>query len=232
MANNDNRYIVILASGTGTRFGGETPKQFVSIGGRTIIEHTLLACDNGLFNEIILVVAYEFIDRVSEMLRSGNYKTRIRIVAGGASRKESCKRGVAAINECEREARVVIHNGVQPFVSKDYFERCLNALEKYEAVTSGLPAIYTVLQVNENHEIVAIPDRRTLYCDMGVECFRLSLLRKLFSKYDDDVSTDIVGMVFRSGLAKVFVAEGESSNIKITHSEDLFFAEKLLKGKE
>lgn len=227
-----NTYCVILASGKGSRFGSEIPKQFVSIAGKTIIEHTLSACDNGLFCEIILVVAREYVDRVDRMVAGDRYKARIRVVEGGASRKESCKRGVAAINGCEGDDRVVIHNGVQPFVSKEYFERCLNALETHDAVTSGLPAVYTVLQVNDNHEIVAMPDRRTLYNDMGVECFRLSLLKKLFSDYDDETSTDIVGMVFRSGFAKIFVAEGEPCNIKITHSEDLLLADRLLKRKE
>ena len=225
-------YCIILASGKGSRIGSEIPKQFVEIGGKTIIEHTLAACDNGLFNEMVLVVSNEYIDKVGEMIATNRYKTRSRIVEGGVSRKESCKRGVAALNECEGDAKVIIHNGVQPFVSKEYFERCINALEKYDAVTSGLPAVYTMLQVNESHEIVAMPDRRTLYSDMGVECFRLSLLKKLFSEYDDEVSTDIVGMVFRSGLAKIFVAEGESCNIKITRSEDLILADWFLKRKE
>ena len=217
-------YLILLASGTAVRFGAGCPKQFVRIGGKMIIEHTMAACDCGLFDEIVLVVSGPYIDLMKSVV--GQHKTPIRIVEGGVSRKESCKCGVAAIRDAE--ANVVVHNGVQPFVSKDCFERCLAALDKYQAVTSGVPCVYTVLKVDQDKNVADMPNRADLYNDMGVECFKLSLLRQLFEEYDDDVSTDIIGMIFRAGLAKVHVVEGDSRNIKITRPEDMVLAAHFL----
>ena len=192
-----------------------------------IIEHTLAACDCGLFDQLILVVAEKFVGKMTDLAHG--YKTPIRVVAGGNSRKASCVAGVNCISD--KEALVVIHNGVQPFVTKEGFQRCLAGLKTHQAVTSGVPCVYTVMRVNERREVEEVPDRATLCNDMGVEGFRMSLLRKLFAGYDDDISTDIIGMVFRSGLAKVLIIEGDVRNIKITHRQDVVLANRFLKEK-
>ena len=90
------KYLILLASGTGTRFGADCPKQYVKIGDKMIIEHTIAASDCGLFDEIILVVSAPYIDLMKSVVISGEYKVPIRIVEGGSSRKESCKNGVLA----------------------------------------------------------------------------------------------------------------------------------------
>lgn len=222
-------YCLVLASGTGSRFGGRKPKQFVRIAGKTVIEHTLGACDCGLFDRIVLVVSAPYVRKAKRLVAQAALHTSVDVVPGGASRKESCRLGVAALTD--REARVVIHNGVQPFVTKACFARCLTALRRHRAVTSGVPCVYTVLRVGRGGTVVEMPDRASLYNDMGEECFRLSLLRRLFAVYDDDVSTDIIGLVHRSGLAKVHVVEGDAGNIKITHAEDVTFARKILRAR-
>lgn len=221
------KYCIVLASGTGSRFGANVPKQFVKICGKMVIEHTLAACDCGVFDELFLVVSRPYLDKMRKMIAANGYSVRVRVVEGGASRKESCRRGIAEIPD--RDAYVVIHNGVQPFVTSECFQRCLRGLGRHQAVTSGMPCVYTILKVDDHGVIVEMPERSHLYNDMGVECFRLSLLRKLFASYDDVVSTDIIGMVFRSGIAKVYVVEGDSRNIKITYPEDVVLARKLIK---
>jgi 2-C-methyl-D-erythritol 4-phosphate cytidylyltransferase len=222
------KILIVLASGVGTRFGGNIPKQFLMLGNRMVIEHTLSACDIGLFDEIILVVSSPYICEMNELVRRNGYKTPVRVVKGGATRKESCRHGVDAIDA--NDAIVVIHNGVQPFVSRDCFKRGIDAVDGgCDAVTSAVPCVYTVLRVDENNDVSDMPDRAQLRSDMGVECFRLSLLRRLFSEYDDDVSTDIIGMVFRSHIGKVHVIDGDPRNIKITRREDMLLAEEFIK---
>ena len=220
-------YAIVLASGVGARFGGTVPKQYLRFRGKMVIEHTLEACNNGLFDRIILVVSEAYRAKMEHMISRNAYSTPVQVVAGGDTRQESCKRGIEAI--ADEEARIIIHNGIQPFVTKENIERCLQGLEECSAVTSAVPCVYTVLKVDENNTVVDMPARRELFNDMGVECFRLSLLRRLFSDYEDDVSTDIIGMIFRSGLSKVKVVEGDPQNIKITHKEDIILARQIFK---
>ena len=220
-------YVVVLASGVGSRFGGTVPKQYLKFRGKMVIEHTLAACDNGLFDKIILVVSEAYRMKMERLVRRNAYNVPVQVVVGGSSRLESCKLGVEAIED--DEARIVIHNGIQPFVTRENIERCLNGLEECSAVTSAVPCVYTVLKVDANNTVIDMPARKELYNDMGVECFRLSLLRRLFADYEDDISTDIIGLVFRSGLSKVKVVEGDPQNIKITHREDIILARQIFK---
>ncbi len=220
-------YAIILASGTGTRFGGKTPKQYWKFNGKMVIEHTLEACDLEIFDKLILVVSSGYVKFMQQTVARNCYHTPIAVIAGGATRDESCRLAVAAIQD--KEARVVIHNGIQPCVTRENFEKCLAGLDEHDAVTSAVPCIYTVLRADRDHTVVEMPNRAELMNDMGVECFRLSLLRKLFNGYADTVSTDIIGMVFRSGLSKVLIVEGDPKNIKITHREDLAFARKIMR---
>ena len=218
-------YAIILASGTGTRFGGKTPKQYWKFDGKMVIEHTLAACDLEIFDKILLVVSAVYEKKMKQVVERNHYRTPVEVVVGGGTRNESCRLAVAALSE--PEARVVIHNGIQPCVTRENIERCLAGLEVQPAVTSAVPCIYTVLRADRDHTVVEMPNRAELMNDMGVECFRLSLLRKVFSGMEDTISTDIIGMVFRSGLSKVLIVEGDPKNIKITHREDLAFARKI-----
>lgn len=221
------KYLIVLASGTGSRFGAKCPKQFIKIRGKMIIEHTLAACDCGLFDAGILVVAKEYVDEMKSLVIANGYDLPLRVVAGGGSRKESCELGVACIDD--DEAKVVIHNGVQPFVSKREFEQCLTALDKYWVVTNGSPCVYTILEVDDEGVLTNMPGRSHCFNDLGPECFRLSMLRKVFEIGRRDGSfTNFTGIVRRYNLCNIYVTSGSSRNIKITYPEDVVYAERLL----
>ncbi|MBR5606537.1 MAG: 2-C-methyl-D-erythritol 4-phosphate cytidylyltransferase, partial [Verrucomicrobia bacterium] len=167
------KYLVLLASGTGMRFGTDCPKQFVKIGGKMIIEYTMASCDCGIFDEIILVVSEPYVVQMRQVVISNKYKVPVRVVEGGNSRIESCGRGLAVIGD--EEALVIVHNGVQPFVGKKSFVNCISALGKYSAVTCGVKCVYTVLETDTNQVLISTPDRSKVYSDMGPEGFRISL---------------------------------------------------------
>lgn len=224
------KYCIVLASGTGSRFGADVPKQFVRICGKMVIEHTLAACDCGVFDEILLVVSAPYLDEMRALIAANGYSIPVRVVEGGASRKESCEKGVAAISD--EDGYVVIHNGVQPFVPKKTFEGCLAALEKYPAVTSGAPCVFTILETDETGVLRRMPPRNRCYGDLGPECFRLAFARKVFELGANDKEfTNITGMVVKHNLGDIFVVEGDPKNIKITYPEDVLFAERILNGK-
>ena len=223
------KYLILLASGTGSRFGADCPKQFVKIAGRMIIEYTIEASDCGIFDEIILVVSAPYVKEMITLCKKNKYTTPIKVVEGGASRKESCERGVAGISVSE--GFVVIHNGVQPFITKSDYEKSLAALEKYPAVTSGAPCVYTILETDGKGVLKRIAPRSLCYGDLGPECFHLSLIRKVFIVgQSDNEFTNLTGMVMKHGLGDIFVVEGNPKNIKITYPEDIIFAERIING--
>lgn len=225
-------YLVVLASGVGARFGADCPKQFMSICGKMIIEHTLRAVDNGLFNKIILVVSAPYIAMMQERVMRGGYRAEILVVEGGQTRRASCEKGLAAIED--NEGKVVIHNGVQPFVSRDVFVACLEALNHYPAVTAGSPCVYTVLETNEANVIERLPIRSRCFRDLGPECFILSTIRAALKGEPEDASfINLTAVVRKQGLGEVFVVEDrDSQNIKITYPEDIVFAERILRRRE
>lgn len=223
-------YCIILASGVGARFGVDCPKQFARIKGRMIIEYTLAACDCDLFDEIILVVAAPYMCEMEDLVKRNGYKAVVKVVEGGASRKESCERGVEAI--ADNDGFVVIHNGVQPFVTRNVLSKCLSALEKYPAVTSGAPCVYTVLETDDDGLLRRMAPRARCFSDLGPECFRLSTIREAFAVGKDDTEfTNLTGIVMKHGLCEIYVVEGSPRNIKITYPEDVAIAEKMLEKK-
>ena len=219
-------YCVILASGTGTRFGGDRPKQFVRINGRMILEYTLDACIRAdVVDEIVLVVSEQWRDSIEPVAASFRRIKPVRIVIGGLTRRESCEKGVASILDVE--AKILIHNGVQPFITAKTLTECDKALDSYSAVSVGSPCVYTVLELDEKRELQRILRRDRSVNDLGPECFKLSFLRNVFDTVEpEDTFTNITGLVMKNRLASVFIVDGDPSNTKITYPDDLLLAER------
>ncbi len=227
-----NTYCILLASGTGTRFGGDVPKQFVRVNGRMIVEYTLDAClRTDSIDELIVVVSKQWKDEVERLVAPLCGIKPIRVVLGGTTRGESCENGVAAIQE--EDAKVLIHNGVQPFITPRVLGDCVDALDRYDAVSVGSPCIYTVLELDDSRELKRIVPRAHSVNDLGPECFRLPFVRKVFRcSNTDEIFTNITGIVMKHNLGKVYVVEGDPSNTKITYKDDLLFAERKFAGYE
>jgi len=109
-------YAVILAGGTGSRFGSEEPKQFVRLGGIPIfIRTTRFFLNTGVFARILLVVHPDHIDRAQRLVEQYFSKSQIFIVSGGPTRTESVKLAVKALADLE-EGVILIHDAVRPFL--------------------------------------------------------------------------------------------------------------------
>ena len=223
-------HCIILASGTGSRFGGERPKQFVSVHGRMVVEYTLDACLRAeTVDELILVVSAPWKDEMEAIVAPLCAIKPVRVVVGGATRKDSCANGIAAIPDAE--AKVLLHNGVQPFITPRTLNECVDALNRYDAVSVGSPCVYTVLELDDNRELTRIIRRSHSVNDLGPECFKLSFLRNVFAVTGEDKDfTNITGMVVKHGLGRVYVVDGDPSNTKITYADDLLFAERKFAG--
>ncbi len=110
-------YGIILASGSGTRYSSDIPKQFVKIAGKTVLEHTIDIFEkNERIDNIILVITPEYRHFAEEIILKNKFKKIIKILNGGNTRKESSYIGISSI--VEKEANVIIHDCARPFLSQ------------------------------------------------------------------------------------------------------------------
>ena len=219
MENKLINYAIILASGSGSRFESDIPKQFVKIGDRTILEITAQKFEIvQSVDRIIIVVNSEYLQKATELLRG--YKKIYKIIPGGKTRKDSSYNAVSSIDDSE--ANILIHDGVRPFVTPEIINDCINALNNgTKALTTAIPSTDTIIEVKDD-KIISIPKRETLQRVQTPQGFKLSLIRKAheLSKYDYDF-TDDCGLVLRHKLADISIIKGSNDNIKITYPNDI-----------
>ena len=220
-------YGIILASGSGSRFGADIPKQFVKIAGKTILEHTIEVFEKAeKINEIIVVITPEYRLIAEEILLKNHYKKVTKLLNGGETRKESSYIGISSIDD--EEANVLIHDCARPFLTQKIISECIEALDTYNAVDVAIPSTDTIVQINEHNIIKEIPNRAVLRRGQTPQCFKLSIIKKAHELSKNDINfTDDCGLIVRYNLADVYVVDGDVENIKVTYPSDIFMADRL-----
>ena len=201
---------LILASGTGSRFGQDIPKQFYKISGKTILQLSIEAFDNNKFiDEIIIVSNPDFMDLSEKIVNAISSKKISKIISGGKTRQESSYLGVSAINDTN--INVLIHDAVRPFVSDKIITDCILALDKYKAVNTAIFSSDTIIKVDENNIIKAVPDRNTIRRCQTPQGFDINIIKKAHEyaiKDNYTAATDDCTLVLKYNLADIFVIEG------------------------
>lgn len=210
---------VILASGKGTRMNNSTPKQYIRVGGMPLIVRVLNQFVP-LVDKIILVVNKDYVKEAQNIIK--DYKN-IELVLGGETRFQSLINGTKRAYEIDKNCVVISHDGARPFVSKQIINSSLEEIEKYDATTVSIPAIDTMVIVENNIETKVL-DREYLYSDQGPQTFRAEMF---FNVLDNENYSTVGELYVKKGL-KVGVIEGDRYNFKVTHNIDLEFAEYLI----
>ena len=142
-------YGIILASGTGSRYGADIPKQFIKIAGKTILEHTIEIFEKSSnIDETIIVITPEYRLKAEDILLKNNYKKVSKILNGGETRKESSYIGISSIED--EQANVIIHDCARPFLTQRIIDDCVKALEKYDAIDVAIPSADTIIKIKDN----------------------------------------------------------------------------------
>lgn len=221
-----NNYGIILASGSGSRYSNDIPKQFVKIAGKTVLEHTIEIFEKSeKIDNIIIVITPQFRNTAEEILLKNHYKKVTKLLNGGETRKESSFIGISSIND--DDANVIIHDCARPFLTNKILDNCIEALKKYDAVDVAIPSADTIIKI-KNNIIENIPDRAFLRRGQTPQCFKLSLIKKAHELSRNDSNfTDDCGLIVKYNLAPVYVVDGNVENIKITYPSDIFMADRL-----
>lgn len=218
-------HVIIPAAGVGKRFGGNAKKQFVNLGGISLLERCLR-----LFRES------RVIDRVAVCLPPDEMKDGRRMaekwkadcVTGGETRAESVYLGFQFL-KLEGNDLVLIHDAVRPLASRDLVTRMIKALDACDAAVPILPVSDTVKRIRDGRVAETI-DRMELGFAQTPQAFRVSALRAAYDMVEKTWDwTDEAMLIERIG-AKVALVAGEKTNIKVTTPEDLRLAESYLKG--
>ena len=231
-------YGAVLAGGVGKRMGNaEKPKQFLTIGGKPIIAHTVekfAICDE--FEKVIVLTPKKWIEHTRNIL--GKYlpdMSRIIIAVGGDTRNETLMNAIGVIEEegnLDDDTIVVTHDAVRPFVTYRIIKDNIEAAGRVGACDTAFPATDTIVRSENGTLIAEIPDRSQLFQGQTPQSFRAKKLRDLYRSLTDDekdILTDAAKIFVMKG-EDVEIVRGESFNIKITYPYDIKVAETILKG--
>ncbi|RYY55269.1 MAG: 2-C-methyl-D-erythritol 4-phosphate cytidylyltransferase [Chitinophagaceae bacterium] len=220
------KYAVIVAGGTGTRMGSPLPKQFLMLNDKPVLYYTIQAfLDSYKDLEIVLVLPVDHTDMAQEIIDGYFDKDRIRLTAGGDTRFQSVKNGLALI---EDESIIFVHDGVRCLVSRDLIHRCYEqAVELGTAVPAVVSKDSVRFIMEDGNQVL---DRQKVMMVQTPQTFHSKILIPAYQIDYKDKFTDEATVVEAFGL-KIALVEGEETNIKITKPVDLLLAEKLLEGR-
>lgn len=222
-------YIIIVAGGKGARMGTDLPKQFLAVGGRPMLMHTIQRFyDYDSKLNIILVLPHEQQEYWRQLCKNNRFEIKHTVVDGGATRFESSKNGLAVIPD-DADGVVGIHDGVRPFVSFETIERCYETARDEYAVIPVMPVTDTLRYIDSQGggKNVLRSDYRIVQTP---QTFDINLVKKAFELPYQESFTDDASVVEALGCT-VGMVDGNRENIKITTPFDLIIAETLIHTK-
>jgi 2-C-methyl-D-erythritol 4-phosphate cytidylyltransferase len=229
MASGSRFWALIPAAGRGVRVGADIPKQYLTLAGRTVLEHSLsLFINHARIAGVVVVLAAN--DARWPVLK-GARSPRVHAVTGGEERADSVLAGLQHLKTLAREEDwVLVHDAARPCLNRPMLDTLMAAL-KNDPVGGllALPACDTIKQAQGNR-VAATLDRRLLWQAQTPQMFRIGPLHAALSKAlaEGAAITDEASAMERAGHAPRLV-EGNADNLKITRVEDLALAESILR---
>lgn len=233
-------FAAVFAGGIGSRMGSsDTPKQYLELGSKPIIIHTIEKFFiNERIDEIIVLCPKQWVAHtrslVAKYLPEGK---KISVIPGGESRNGTLENAIKFIEdnyETSEDTVLVTHDAVRPFLTHRMIEENVEAALKYGACDTVIPATDTIVESENGSIISCIPDRKKMYQGQTPQSFRLKELERVLSSLTNEekaILTDAC-KIFSIKNKDVFMVNGEVFNIKITYPYDLKVAQTLLKGKD
>jgi len=231
-------FAAILAGGVGSRMGNsDVPKQFLNLGDKPILIHTIEKfIINSKFDKILVLTPNNFINSTIDLIKNIEGETdKIVVLEGGETRNDTIRNAISYIKSnfsIDDNSIIVTHDSVRPFVSHRIIEDNIKMASEYGACDTVIPATDTIVESVDGDTISSIPLRDHYYQGQTPQSFRINKLDSLYnnlSKEEIDSLTD-AAKIFTLNNEDVFLVEGDVTNIKITYPYDLKLANTILKG--
>lgn len=228
------RYVIIMAAGSGTRMGGPLPKQFLDLGGKAVLQHTietfLEACP-GI--SVVTVLNADYIEYWRNYCLKRNFTCPQITVAGGITRFHSVRNALEKIPD---GALVAVHDGVRPLVSPSLVAEMFEKAADVPALIPVVPCVDTLKVLQKSGDELrtvdgAVADRSVLYAAQTPQVFHSEILKSAYSLPYDTMFTDDASVVQKYGKSLSYLI-GERLNIKITTQEDLMLARAVMSLKD
>ena len=206
---------IVVAGGAGSRFGDR--KQFCSLGGRPLLEWAVEACRPSSAGVVLVLPAD---------LDDADHHGADAVVAGGATRADSVRCGLAAVPD-DAEV-IVVHDAARPLASPRLFDAVITAVDAdgVDGAVPGVPPSDTIKAVDGAGRVTSTLDRSTLVAVQTPQAFRAGVLRRAHAQADPGATDDAMLVEALGGTVRV--VPGEPANLKITDPDDLGAAERLL----
>jgi 2-C-methyl-D-erythritol 4-phosphate cytidylyltransferase len=217
--------VLIPAAGFGERMNLDLAKPLVKLKNKPIIIYTLEIFESHpLIDEIVLIFNKEGLQVVRDFVKEYKLKKVARVIAGGATRKESVRNGLEVVDS--KTKFVVIHDGVRPFVDEGCITRVIEEAKECGAAVLGVPVKSTMKKIKPNMEVDSTLKREQIWEIQTPQVFERELIQKAYLTASKHSVPDDAALVELMGK-KVRVVMGSYFNIKITTQEDLVFADAI-----
>ena len=213
------KYAIIVAAGSGSRMGGDIPKQFISVGGKPLLRHTIEKFLSLSFPVgIIVVVNQEKKEYWKKYCQDYDFMDRYAIPSGGITRFHSVQNALQYLPD---DSVVAVHDGVRPFVTKEFLEEMFRAGEELGNAIPAIAPVETVREVSGPESYVLRRDDIRLI--QTPQVFRSEVIKAAYKLPYDPKFTDDASVVEAAGY-RINLVDGLKYNIKITTPEDLEIA--------
>jgi ribitol-5-phosphate 2-dehydrogenase (NADP+) / D-ribitol-5-phosphate cytidylyltransferase len=225
-------HAIILAGGDGNRFGGEMPKQFVRLAGDPILLRTLRALAVAPIDRMVVVSHPSWLAETEELVANARLSLPTIVVAGGATRNESTRNGLAAL-DAEDDDVVLIHDAVRPLVPLEVILRSIEPVMsgRADSTDTVIPSADTLVIV-DGDEVIEIPERGRYRRGQTPQTFRKRVLAEAYAaaaRAGDLSATDDCSLVLRHVPgARIVAVAGDEVNVKITTRIDMVMADRML----
>ena len=237
---NNKIFAAILAGGIGSRMGNaDTPKQFLTLGNKPILIHTIEKfVINNEIDKIIVLTPQNFINHTKHLIEEYiPNNDNIIVLEGGETRNDTLKNSIDYINEnydVDDDSIIITHDSVRPFVTHRIIQDNIKAAKEYGACDTVIPATDTIVESKNSKTINYIPNRDYLYQGQTPQTFKINKLNSLINDLTDEekgILTDAAKIFVLKG-EDVSLVKGEITNIKITYPYDLKLANTILNNQK
>lgn len=232
-------FAAILAGGIGSRMGGtDTPKQFLTLGNKPVIVHTIEKfVINDKIDKIIVLTPKNFINHTNHLIdKYISSSDDIIVIEGGQTRNDTILNSINYIDEnygIDEESIIITHDSVRPFVTHRIIEDNIKAAKKYGACDTVIPATDTIVESINGTTIESIPVRDYYYQGQTPQSFNIKKLFNLINSLTEEETNILTDAckIFTLKDEDVYLVNGEVTNIKITYPYDLKLANTILEDR-
>lgn len=219
--------VIIPCAGRGERFGAEIPKQYLTLKGLPIFVRSLLAFEkHPLCDHIILGVNSDYLEKVQKILKEFSFKKIYRVVEGGETRQDTVYK--ALLEAPENTEIFLVHDAVRPLINQELISRVIELAKIEKGVIPVIPVRDALIR-GKNGYVIESLDRTNLYQVQTPQAIQANILKETLEKAfsEGKIFPDEGSLLHHYGY-KVRIIEGSLENFKITFSEDLVIAEKII----